>query len=100
MKRLVILTTGGTIAMRADAGGPAQVSLRAEDLLKAAPRLAAIAGIDVSDVLAIPSSSFGTTELRKIAEAVNAAGEADGIVITHGTDTLEETAFALTLAMR
>ena len=99
MKRLAILTTGGTIAMRADAGGPAQVSLRAEDLLAAAPRLADVAEIALTDVLAIPSSSFGLAELRKIAEAVNAAGDADGIVVTHGTDTLEETAFALALSV-
>jgi len=99
MKRLAILTTGGTIAMRADAGGPAQVSLRAEDLLAAAPRLRQVAEIALTDVLAIPSASFGLTELRQISEAVNQAGAADGIVVTHGTDTLEETAFALALTV-
>ena len=99
MKRLAILTTGGTIAMRADAGGAAQVSLRAEDLLNAAPRLREVAQVALTDVLAIPSASFGLADLRKIAQVANAAGDADGIVVTHGTDTLEETAFALTLTV-
>ncbi len=97
MKRLAILTTGGTIAMRADAGGPAQIALQAADIAAAAPRLRDLAEIIATEVLGKPSSSFTLRDLAALARAAEAAGGADGIVITHGTDTLEETAFALQL---
>jgi len=97
MKRLAILTTGGTIAMRADAGGPAQIALGASDIAAAAPRLAELADLSPTAVLSKPSASFTLRDLASISRAVEAASGADGIVVTHGTDTLEETAFLLQL---
>ena len=98
MSSLIILTTGGTIAMRADAGGPAQIALGPADIAAAAPRLAELATIRTEAILSKPSSSFSLGDLAAIADAVRtAAGEADGVLVTHGTDTLEETAFALQL---
>ena len=97
MKRLAILTTGGTIAMRSDAGGPAQIALRAADIAAGAPRLGEMAHIELTEVLSKPSSSFTLRDMAAIADTVDQAAGADGIVVTHGTDTLEETAFALQL---
>lgn len=97
MPRLAILTTGGTIAMRATAGGPATLSGQGGDVLAAAPHLADLAEVVHRDVLGIPSTSFSLDEFAAIVRATNEAGDADGIVVTHGTDTLEETAFALEL---
>lgn len=97
--QLVVITTGGTIAMRADAGGPAKVSGQAGDILAAAPYLASVAEVVHRDALGIPSASFTLADLANIVRAANEAGGADGIVVTHGTDTLEETAFALELTV-
>jgi L-asparaginase len=97
MKRLTVITTGGTIAARSVSGRAATLSGKSADIIAAAPHLAEVAQITHSEVLGLPSASLSLQDLATIARAVEAAGDADGIVITHGTDTLEETAFALEL---
>jgi len=100
--KIIILSTGGTIAMTAEppqAGG--NIKLGAAGLLAAIPDLGEIAIIEGRDVLAKPSCSFTLSDLKIISNAAwKAAQEADGVVITHGTDTLEETAFALSLLVQ
>jgi len=92
--RLIILAAGGTIAM-SDAAAP---RLDAKALAAALPQLSDIADIETRDVLAKPSASLTLEDLALIAaSALEAATSADGVVVTHGTDTLEETAFALSL---
>ncbi|HEY4031036.1 MAG TPA: asparaginase [Caulobacteraceae bacterium] len=99
MTRLAIITTGGTIAMRSTGGAPATVSGQGGDIIAAAPYLADMAEIVHRDALGIPSASFTFDNLATIIRAAEDARDADGIVITHGTDTLQETAFALELAV-
>ena len=99
--KITLLTTGGTIAMTATAGGGGNLTQTAADLAAAAPGLSDIADLSAEAVLAKPSSSFTLDDLGAIAAAANRAAEqADGVVITHGTDTLEETAFVLALLTR
>lgn len=93
--RIHLLSTGGTIA-----GGP-QGALTAENLVERAPDLARAADVTFEDFLRIGSSRI-TPELqlslaRRVQEIFAKDPELTGIVITHGTDTLEESAFFLDL---
>jgi L-asparaginase len=82
-----VLAVGGTIAM----GGPlATPRYGAEALLAAVPELA---GLEARDLLALPSTHLTLADVLRVArEARDAAREGIGVVVTHGTDTLEETA--------
>lgn len=101
-RRLTILTTGGTIAMTAtepQSGGT--ISLGVQSLLATMPDLDDICIVAGRDLISKPSSSLTFDDLRLLAATVKeTADTVDGIVITHGTDTLEETAFALSLWVR
>ena len=98
---VAILTTGGTIAMRHDAAaGGAVPTLSAADLKAALP--AGLPEVRTEELVNLPSSHFTLETLATIRERVAAlAAEADvaGIVVTHGTDTLEETACLLDLTV-
>jgi L-asparaginase len=95
MKRITVLTTGGTIAMRADAqAGGAVPALAGADLAAVLP--SGIAEIRVEEFANLPSAQFTLEQiwnLSRRAAALAADDAVDGVVITHGTDTLEESAY-------
>ncbi len=101
MAKVAVLTTGGTVAMRHDpARGGAVPALSTADLTAVlppgAPELA------VEEVCNLPSSHFTLGDLwhiRERAAAWAADPEVSGIVITHGTDTMEETVYLLDLTV-
>ena len=100
--RVAVIAMGGTIAMTPAAGGGIVPRLTAEDLLAAVPGLAALdVEITAHTLRSLPSPSVGFADLVDLAAAVRAelAGGATGVVVTHGTDTIEETALFLDLTV-
>ena len=100
MTSLTLLATGGTIACTLDRDGRAVKTLRAADL---ADRTAVPAGVRLTPVDHGLGSSWDLTPpamLDLVRRARESAATSDGVVVPHGTDTLEETAtlFALTWA--
>jgi L-asparaginase len=104
MKRLLVIGTGGTIAGSAPAAtqttgyraGAVSVTRLVQDL----PHLADLANIRTSQPFSIGSQHMTSANWLQLAALVREAiadAAVDGIVITHGTDTMEETAFFLDL---
>src|SRR5256885_12119656 len=93
---IVILFTGGTIAMRSSPTSGAQPSLTPAEILEATKGIRAITGIETEEWGQFPGPHMTVErmwELRnRIAEHL-ARPEVTGVVITHGTDTLEESAY-------
>ncbi|MGQ0582884.1 MAG: asparaginase [Reyranella sp.] len=98
LPRLKVLALGGTIATRPDASGAMQMGLGADDLVAAVPALAKLATIDAETVSRVGSHSLGFDQIHALAARI-AALDADGVIVTQGTDTLEETAFLLDLLL-
>jgi L-asparaginase len=95
--RVVLLATGGTIASRYDpALGRTVASQRAEDLLRMLPQVEKVAELEVENFATIPSFDMSVAfafDLARRIERVLARSDVAGVVITHGTDTMEETSY-------
>ncbi len=102
MRAVQIITTGGTIGSRIDPKtGGAVPAVTAKELVELSPALRQYAEeIRAADFGLLQSWNIGPDVMLRIAEMVRAALREDdiaGAVVTHGTDTMEETAFALDL---
>ncbi|WPZ34807.1 asparaginase [Thalassobaculum sp. OXR-137] len=99
--RIAVFALGGTIAMvKGEAG--VRPGLTAEQLVAAAPGIDALARIEARTVSTIGSSDLSVDNVLEVARAIEAAvaDGADGAIVTQGTDTMEESAFLLDLALR
>src|SRR5215218_2457791 len=98
LPKVRLIATGGTISNRT--GG----RLSAEELLKSIPALDRYARAEAEQFANVASSELSIPQWLDLARRINAAFKEDrdlsGVVVTSGTDTLEETAFFLNLAVR
>lgn len=97
--RISLLATGGTIASLVSSNGLAP-AMPARELLARMPALMTDYDVRVHDVFTLDSSNIQPEEWQELARAVRGeAAQADGLVITHGTDTMAYTASALSFML-
>lgn len=98
-----MLATGGTIAMKVDPITNTPVpAITGEDLLATTPEIAHYARVEVNNLSNVPSDYMDPPrwiELQKAATKALARKEVAGVIISHGTDTLEETSYFLDLTI-
>ncbi|BBE29950.1 L-asparaginase [Tepiditoga spiralis] len=102
MKKIAIVTTGGTIAMTQDPNLGVVPSEKINQKLNDIPYLKNIAKTELIEFANKPSPHItpkDMLELSKLVKKLIKNKEYDGVVITHGTDTLEETAYFLDLTI-
>ncbi|NGQ94603.1 asparaginase [Brevibacillus sp. SYP-B805] len=101
MKKVLVINTGGTIAMSVDATESVK-PMDDQAVGKILPYLQQYADVTMDNFLNLPSPHITPqimNRLRQHIEQQLATTPYDGIVVTHGTDTLEETAFFLDLTL-
>lgn len=100
MKKILIILTGGTIAMKASPNLGVVPTSDFAQFLKSFPQLERVADVEVMDYSNIPSPYMTPDLMFDLAKTIDLKiVDYDGVVITHGTDTLEETAFLCDLVL-
>jgi L-asparaginase len=98
--RVDCLATGGTIASVATRQGEGVTpTLGVEELVRSVPELAAVADLRAAQFMQRPSTAITFADMLALRQEINRRVEdgSAGVVVTQGTDTIEETAFALDL---
>jgi L-asparaginase len=104
--KIKILATGGTIAGAQTSSsevGYKSGSFSVDDLIKAVPPMKNLADLSGEQLANIGSQTMNHQVWLKLAKRINEvlnSGDTDGVVITHGTDTMEETAYFLSLVVK
>ncbi len=100
MKKILLLTTGGTIASRPGTEGLSP-DMSGADLAERLTNLTGSYDLTIRDILFLDSSNIQPEEWQLIARAVyDVRGSFDGVVVTHGTDTMAYTASVLSFMLR
>ncbi|GJD59205.1 asparaginase [Methylobacterium dankookense] len=104
LPKIAVVATGGTIAMKLDPTTHAPVpALSGEDLVSAVPKLKDIATVAVTEFSNVPSDYMGPDRWpalsRKVDEILADPG-VRGVIVLHGTDTLDQTAYFLDLTLK
>lgn len=104
LPNITLLATGGTIAGGGDSATKSNYTagkLGVDALVNAVPEVKKLANIQGEQVVNIGSQDMNDEVWLKLAKKINAeCAKTDGFVITHGTDTLEETAYFLDLTVK
>ena len=107
LPNVVILATGGTIAGTGATStttvGYTAAKIGVEALIEAVPEMKKVAHVRGEQVMQIASENMNNEAWLKLAKRINvllAQSDVDGIVVTHGTDTIEETAYFLNLVVK
>lgn len=103
-KRIVVIFTGGTISMEIDEKLEAAVpSLSGNQILKRIAHIEDMADIEIDNYLSVPSPYITPDHMMELSKRVRHYIEddtIDAVIVTHGTDTLEETSYFLDLNIR
>jgi hypothetical protein len=99
-KDVLIILTGGTIGMKSAGSLGVVPSSEFAEFLRQFPQLENVANVDVLDYLNLPSPHITPAMMLDLAKLIDVRIlDYDGVVVTHGTDTLEETAFLCDLVL-
>ena len=102
MKTIAIIATGGTIAGKGKSSEYKAGEFSVEEIVQSIPEIEELAHLKMIPICQVDSNDMGIEEwikLRKVCHDLEMDPSIDGMVITHGTDTLEETAFYLNLTL-
>lgn len=103
MGKVLLVATGGTIAMHKDRNGKAVPAVSGYDLLESLPNLNQDTEWEVIDFSNVASCNMSPVKMKELAQTINHSLQdpaISGVIITHGTDTLEETAYFLDLTIK
>ena len=105
MKKVAIIATGGTIAGTGQLGKTTSYragEISVEDIILSIPLIKEVADIETIQLFNVDSNEMNPDkwiELSRVVNEVARRSDIDGIVVTHGTDTLDETAYYLNLTL-
>lgn len=97
---IVIVSTGGTIASTPDEGDDASPELTGTELLAAVPEIDAVADLRTHEFSNVPSAHFTVEQMAELSDLMvelDTESAVEGVVVTQGTDVLEESAYFVDL---
>lgn len=104
MDKVLLIATGGTIAMRKDEAGKVVPAVSGRELIDSLPELTQEADWEIYELSNVASCNIEPLYMKTLAMVVELHFLRDpflkGVIITHGTDTLEETAYFLDVAIK
>ena len=103
MKKIAVITTGGTIAMKYDVKQGGYIpAVSGRELIDNLPQIKSLCEVELFEFSNIPSSAMTPEKMLNLTKKIKKIlynDSIDGIVVTHGTDTLEETAYFVDLCI-
>src|ERR687886_1763104 len=99
LPEVVVLSLGGTISSTDAGGSGVAPSLTGEDLVEDVPEIAEVAEVSAESFRQVPGSELTLDDLIELSAEIKSRVDegAKGVVVTQGTDSIEETAFVLDL---